>query len=405
MSSAIDEIALTTLRPRLNIGVVGGSLGGLFAAALLTRNGHNVTVFERSPRGLATAGAGVVAREEVFDILRSIRREDAGRIGIVADERVVLDLAGEVIERDLSRQFQLSWDHLYEVLREEVPSADYILGQSVHTVHPGERYATVEFADGSEQRFDLVVGADGPESVTRKTVVSGRRTNSYAGYATWSGLVPENELHRTAADSLLDRVTSYTSRDNQVLGYLVPGSGGEIGLGSRRYEWLWTRAMSADDLARVIADSGSPDGSFAIARGALPEVLRRRLANEAEENLPFPFWAAVSAEPSPSLRPVFDYVAPQMTAPRVALVGDAAVIVRPHAAMSTAKAAGDAAALASYLEELPVDEALSAYERDRLAVGKSIASYGRIFANSAPLNDPAKPADAVRQHESGIGKK
>jgi len=369
MSAPNDLIELTALPPRLNIGVVGGSLGGLFAAALLTRNGHNVTVFEQSPTGLATAGAGVVAREEVFDILRRIHRDDAGRIGIVADERVVLDLAGDVLERDLSRQFQLSWDYLYEVFRQEVPSAAYRLGQSVHAVHPGEEQATVEFADGRQQRFDLVIGADGPDSATRKSMVPGRSDNIFAGYATWAGLVPENDLHRTAADSLLNRATSYTSQEDQVLGYLVPGAGGEISPGSRRYEWLWTRAMSHDDLARLIAESGNPDGSFSIARGALREDLRRRLSNEAEENLPFPFWAAVAAETAPSLRPVLDYVAPRMTAPCVALLGDAAVIVRPHAAMSTAKAAGDATALASRLEELPLDEALAAYERDRLIAG------------------------------------
>ncbi|MCD2184725.1 NAD(P)-binding protein [Rhizobium sp. GN54] len=37
---------------RLRVRVVGGSLGGLFAAILLQRNDHNVLVYERSTSGL-----------------------------------------------------------------------------------------------------------------------------------------------------------------------------------------------------------------------------------------------------------------------------------------------------------------------------------------------------------------
>jgi 2-polyprenyl-6-methoxyphenol hydroxylase-like FAD-dependent oxidoreductase len=47
----------------LSIGIVGGSLGGLFAASLLMRRGHHVTVFERSRTGLERRGAGLVAQQ------------------------------------------------------------------------------------------------------------------------------------------------------------------------------------------------------------------------------------------------------------------------------------------------------------------------------------------------------
>jgi 2-polyprenyl-6-methoxyphenol hydroxylase-like FAD-dependent oxidoreductase len=69
-----------------------------------------------------------------------------------------------------------------------------------------------------------------------------------------------------------------------------------------------------------------------------------------------------------------------MTNGRLALLGDAAFVGRPHTAMGVAKAAGDAMALSSALSKAPLKEALEAYERERLPVGAEIAAYGRRLA-------------------------
>jgi 2-polyprenyl-6-methoxyphenol hydroxylase-like FAD-dependent oxidoreductase len=57
------------------------------------------------------------------------------------------------------------------------------------------------------------------------------------------------------------------------------------------------------------------------------------------------FGAAVSAERSPFIQAIFDYAAPIMSTKRIALLGDAAFVVRPHTGMGVSKAAGDALAL------------------------------------------------------------
>jgi 2-polyprenyl-6-methoxyphenol hydroxylase-like FAD-dependent oxidoreductase len=56
---------------------------------------------------------------------------------------------------------------------------------------------------------------------------------------------------------------------------------------------------------------------------------------------PPPFAAAVAAEQRPFPQAIFDYEAPRTTNGRLALLGDAAFVVRPHTAMGVAKAAGD----------------------------------------------------------------
>ena len=95
---------------------------------------------------------------------------------------------------------------------------------------------------------------------------------------------------------------------------------------------------------------------------------------------PPPLAAAVAAEQRPFLQAIFDYEAPRMANGPLALLGDAAFVVRPHTAMGVAKAAGDAMALRSALSKAPLKEALEAYERERLPLGAEIAAYGRRLA-------------------------
>jgi 2-polyprenyl-6-methoxyphenol hydroxylase-like FAD-dependent oxidoreductase len=57
---------------------------------------------------------------------------------------------------------------------------------------------TVVFNDGSSQRFDLLVGADGYRSVIRQQVMPDTRPQ-YAGYILWRGNYPESRLRHRAA--------------------------------------------------------------------------------------------------------------------------------------------------------------------------------------------------------------
>jgi len=373
------------VQAELNIGVVGGSIGGLFAAALLTRNGHRVTVLERSRTGLARRGAGLVAQQELYDLLDVVNRDADARVGVVARERITLDRDGDIVYSDPSPQTQLSWDHLYEVFRSLVPTDSYRLGRPVAAVHSTEQAATVELQDGSRQQFDLVIGADGVNSVTRLAVAPEQHRNEYVGYVTWRGLIPEDELPLTARRTLLERFAFYNGPRAHMLGYLVPGPAGEISRGHRRYNWVWYRRLPEDDLERLMLDSGKAADHVSLAPGELPDDARQRLIDAASDELPEQFAQAVIAEREPFLQAIFDYVPPRMIRNRVALLGDAAVVVRPHTAMGAAKAAGDAMALAAALQNAPVPVALARYQADRLAVGTAISEYGRRLGNSLQL--------------------
>jgi 2-polyprenyl-6-methoxyphenol hydroxylase-like FAD-dependent oxidoreductase len=109
----------------------------------------------------------------------------------------------------------------------------------------------------------------------------------------------------------------------------------------------------------------------------MPTLLRDDVIARAHELLPAPFALAVAAEPTPSLQAIVDYESTRMVRDRVALLGDAAFVVRPHTAMGVAKAAGDAMALVAALARLPLEKALFVYEAERLAEGHRIAVHGR----------------------------
>jgi len=370
---------------RLEIGIVGGSIGGLFAAALLTRDGHRVTVLERSRIGLARRGAGLVAQQELFDLLHLVGRDADARVGVVANERITLDRAGTVAHRDPTPQTQLSWDHLYEVFRGLVPADGYLLGEPVRSVGSTDDHATVELGDGGTQHFDVVVGADGLGSVARAAVAPEHHANSYVGYATWRGLVPEDALPRLARDALVDRFGFFTGPRSHMLGYLVPGAGGEITAGDRRYNWVWYRSLRQTELEAIMTRSGKPASSVSLAPGELAADLRHDLVEAAELELPPAFAQAVAVESAPFLQAIFDYVPPRMALGRLALLGDAAVVVRPHTAMGAAKAAGDAMVLAELLRQHPADRALALYSERRLPVGRAISDYGRRLGLSLPF--------------------
>lgn len=361
----------------LQIRIVGGSLGGLFAATLLRMDGHQVRIYERSDNGLDGRGAGLVGQRDLFSILHTVGCEHVARVGVLARERITFDRDGSIAHRQATPQMQISWDYLYRAFRGLVAADDYVLGRAVHSVAQTEELARLDFEDGTEEVADLVIGADGVGSAVRRAVTGEASSSIYAGYVAWRGLLPESALPAESAEQLLDRFAFYMMPGSHILGYSVTGPNGETERGTRRYNWVWYRRISERELGMALTDAQGRVHAYSLAPGQLPESRRQTLVDDAARLLPPPFTAAVAAERQPFIQAIFDYEAPRMANGRLGLLGDAAFVVRPHTAMGVAKAAGDAMALRSCLARLPYADALQAYERERLPIGAEIAAYGR----------------------------
>ncbi|MEV7195131.1 FAD-dependent monooxygenase [Streptomyces sp. NPDC093510] len=160
----------------LNVLISGASVAGPALALWLARYGARVTVLEKAP-ALREGGFAVDFRGEVHrTVLRRMgiwdevhrRQTHMGRQTIVeADDRERLDLPAffmsgdvEVFRGDLSKI-------LYERTKDDV---EYVFGDSVATLTEDSGGVDVTFDHGAPRRFDLVVGADGLHSHTRRLV-------------------------------------------------------------------------------------------------------------------------------------------------------------------------------------------------------------------------------------------
>ncbi|WP_411906682.1 FAD binding domain-containing protein [Rhizobium mayense] len=366
----------------LRIRIVGGSLGGLFAGILLQQDGHEVKIYERSSSGLAGRGAGLVGQRELFQILRMIGCEHVARIGVVAKERIYFNKDGGVAELLATPQTQISWDVLYSTVLSHLAPDSYVTGRPVdHLVETSDNVRLI-FADGNTEDVDLVVGADGLGSVVRG-LLNGQSGNEYAGYVAWRGLVREIALP-VEASVLVDRFAFYVAPGIHILGYLVPGQQGELEKAKRRYNWVWYRPVSPENLRSIFTGAEGQVFTHSLPRGELSDERLQGLRHDAAALLPPQFALAVEAEPHPAIQGIFDYEAQRMVSRRVALIGDAAFVVRPHTAMGVSKAAGDALALRNALSKSDdLAEALGRYEQERLPAGRQIAAYGRRLGASA----------------------
>jgi 2,6-dihydroxypyridine 3-monooxygenase len=125
----------------------------------------------------------------------------------------------------------------------------------------------------------------------------------------------------------------------------------------------------------------------------------------ARANLPTILSDIVQATAEPFVQVIYDVEIDKMAFGRICLLGDAAMVVRPHAAAGTAKAAADGWALAEALEKHDsVSLALEAYQNSQLALAKNLLERTRrVGAKSQFLNtwDPRDPEVIFGLHSPG----
>ena len=119
----------TLARPRAL--VIGGSVGGLFAAHLLRDVGWDVAVFERAAGDLGDRGTGIGTREELFAVMRRIGLATDASIGIGVEGRVGLDRDGRVIHELPVRAVTSAWSRIWRPLRQALPDDCYAGGKTL----------------------------------------------------------------------------------------------------------------------------------------------------------------------------------------------------------------------------------------------------------------------------------
>jgi salicylate hydroxylase len=331
---------------RLDVVIVGGGIGGLFAANALIAHGLNVSVYEQAP-ALTEVGAGV------FLTPNSVRQLERVGLGPSVEKRGArVGMGSHYFRHDgapiapvqvtdssgWNATFGMHRADLVEILATALPQG------VVRTEHRGVGVeqigdrARVSFANGTVAEGDIVIAADGIHSELRQHVARPSRP-VFHGSVAYRGVLG----HRLVPHWPTDCWQMWLGKARHFLAF--PVRAGEL--------INYVGFVPADDeMKESWSAPGDPDALRQEFEGWDPRIAT--LLRQVEKTFR---WALYDREPLPT-----------WTNGRLALLGDAAHPMLPHLGQGANQSIEDGMALATILAQVgraTMPAALVAYERLR----------------------------------------
>ncbi len=340
--------------------VVGAGIGGLATAIAMRRRGIASEVVELHQRP-PIVGVGLTLLGPTLRALAMLGLLDA----IVArgwgmDELLFCDASGTVFDTvviprlngpEYPGQVGILRPELHAVLADAAEATGTPVRRSVTVAELRQRPDAIEasFSDGTQNQFDLVVGADGIRSAVRKMAFADAPAPEFRGQAVWR--------------AVLDRPPELTRY------HLFYGPTSKAGIDPVSDTKLYVL------LVQNVPDATRPDQPL------LPELLRSLLADYGS-----PLAELVPRIRDPGAvdyRPLETILVPRpWYRGRVVLIGDAAHSMTPHLASGAGMAIEDGIVLS---EELAVGDAIeSALER---FMERRWERCRQVVENSAQISD------------------
>ncbi|EED14518.1 conserved hypothetical protein [Talaromyces stipitatus ATCC 10500] len=364
---ARESVSTSTTIPK-DVIIVGGSLSALMQGLVLER-----FTTDKPPSHMA----GVCLGPDVLRLLGRYDRAATIPLGIRAELLQSVDREGRRRPFLHIHRIMSSWDALYFRLRanfdglatEYIPSppgprplegesiasakarARYQVGQEVVDIRPAsEGRVSVSIVDVSgevgkrELAADLVLGADGPNSVVRKVFVPpGLADRRYANYVAWRGVVPELQASKETREIFSKNITYFVLKAEgaHAIVYNIPGDAGSVATGQRLLNFCLYLNVAPGCLDEIMTDSAGVRHQISGPPNKVhPEVWAQQKAS-ARRVLPAPYVEIMDKIASPFVHLITDYCSPRASflEGKVLLVGDASALLRPHIAFSTNQAA------------------------------------------------------------------
>jgi 2-polyprenyl-6-methoxyphenol hydroxylase-like FAD-dependent oxidoreductase len=333
--------------------IIGGGIGGLGTAIALASAGIEAAAYEAAGDiQRIQLGAGLFLWPNGIRAIQELGLENRLREVAAPVERFELrtwrgDPLVEWNVGDMGRRLDaapavITRRELHSLLVDGVEPGVLTLGARCTGFTDRGDSVVARFDDGREAEGDVLIGADGINSVVRRQLL-GAAQPRYAGYTAWRGIVEEGDFFEA------ETATVYWGPGARLVTYRVSGG---------RPYWL--------ALANAPEGQRDPEGGHraaVLARyAAWPEFLRAAL--EATEE------SAISRADVHDRKPV-----KQWGVGRVTLLGDAAHPVTPNLAQGAAYALEDAVVVSKALRGVgDAAAALRAYEQRRIPRAASMVN-------------------------------
>lgn len=164
--------------PSLQILISGAGPAGLTIAYWLKRYGYIPTIVERA-RVLQTGGYKIDVRGSALKVLREMGIYDLvvaqstnmqGAILIDKQGQVIKEMSSDAYGHRVEDDVEIVRGQLCEILMKQVADVECIFGDGIREITQKNNKVQVKFEQHQEREFDLVIGADGVHSNTRKIV-------------------------------------------------------------------------------------------------------------------------------------------------------------------------------------------------------------------------------------------
>src|SRR5229473_3316518 len=150
--------------------------------------------------------------------------------------------------------------------------------------------------------------------------------------------------------------------------------------GGRRYNLVWYRPADDIELQRLLTDEAGTLHALSIPPPLISRAVIADMREAAEAVLAPQFRDLIRLVDRPILQAIYDIESPRMAFGRVALIGDAAFVARPHVGAGVVKAAQDALALTRALERADdIAAALKRMEATQRPFGRRIIARARAL--------------------------
>ena len=344
--------------------VVGGGIGGLTAAIALRRIGVEAVVFERAGE-MREIGAGIslwvnamkaLERLGLADEIRAVGREEIGGAIRLPGGETLSEIPADALEDRFGLNVVLKRPDLQRALLAALPESAVRLGAGCSEFRQDGSGVTALFDGGREERGDLLVGADGLNSVIREQLFGDEKPR-YAGFTAWRGLAGLGDGHEEP-------------------GFEAWGRGGVFGLvslGRGHFYWYATKNAPEGEQDGPEGRKAELLGRFGSWHETVPSVIRATeeaeiLRNDVYDRDPLERWGEG----------------------RVTLLGDAAHPMTPNLGQGACQAIEDAVVLAECVRsgDEDVAAALRLYEERRKKRTDGVVRRSRLLGRVGQLENP-----------------